>query len=138
MAIVCATVFEIMAGPRSLWMVSLPGSIPWRVQLSAISHEPHLGGGIRSVGDVLTRYLDEHDPKTLVTYGEKVGNAAIFKRLRYLLESLTLNQPGLITEARSRLSSGILLLEPSAPPSGPRVPRWGIRANAHITQDGPS
>jgi predicted transcriptional regulator of viral defense system len=100
--------------------------------------EPHLGGGIRGVGDVLTRYLDEHDPTTLITYGERIENAAIFKRLGYLLESLALNQPGLITEARSRLSSGISLLEPSAPPSGPRVPRWGIRANAHIAQDDPS
>ena len=100
--------------------------------------EPHLGGGIRGVGDVLTRFLDEHDPKTLVAYGEKVGNAAIFKRLGYLLESLGLNQPGLITEARSRISSGISLLEPSAPASGTRVPRWGIRANAHIAKDDPS
>jgi len=100
--------------------------------------EPHLAGGIRDVGDVLARYLEEHDPKTLVAYGEKMGNGAIFKRLGYLLEVLALNQPGLVTEARSRLTTGISLLEPSAPSSGPRISRWGILANARITKDNPS
>jgi predicted transcriptional regulator of viral defense system len=90
------------------------------------------------VGDVLSHYLEENDPKMLVTYGEKVGNGAVFKRLGYLIEALGLNQPGLITEARSRLPTGISLLEPSAPPSGSRVPRWGIRANASISKDDPS
>jgi hypothetical protein len=56
-----------------------------------------------------------------------------------LLETLALNQADLITQARSRLSTGISLLEPSAPSSsGPRIPRWGIRANARITKDDPS
>ncbi len=32
-----ATVFEAGAEPRSAWIVSWPGSIPWRSQLSAIS-----------------------------------------------------------------------------------------------------
>jgi predicted transcriptional regulator of viral defense system len=75
---------------------------------------------------------------TLIAYGEKMGNGAIFKRLGFLLEELALNQPRLVTEARSRLSTGISLLEPSAPVSGPRIPRWGIRANARISKDDPS
>jgi predicted transcriptional regulator of viral defense system len=100
--------------------------------------EPHLAGGIRGVGDVLTHYLDEHDPNTLVDYGDKVGNAAIFKRLGFLLESLGLDKPDLVNTARSRLSTGISLLEPSAPSSGPRIPRWGIRANALVNRDNPS
>ena len=100
--------------------------------------EPHLAGGIRGVGDVLVRYLDEHDPMALIPCAEKLGNAAVFKRLGYLLESRRLPQHALITEARSRLSTGVSLLEPSAPSSGPRIPRWGIRANALITKDDPS
>jgi hypothetical protein len=34
---VCARVFEVIADPRSLWMMSAPGSMLWRAQLSAIS-----------------------------------------------------------------------------------------------------
>lgn len=131
--------------PDAIWGVATIWRQEHRVQFADpartvidILDEPRLAGGIRGVGDVLTRYLEEHDPKTLIAYGEKIGNGAIFKRLGYLLEELALNQPVLVTEARSRLSTGISLLEPSAPASGPRSPRWGIRANARINKDDPS
>lgn len=131
--------------PDGIWGVATVWRQDHRVQFADPARtvidmldEPHLAGGIRGVGDVLVRYLDEHDPMALIACGEKQGNAAIFKRLGYLLESLRLTQPALITEARSRLSTGVSLLEPSAPSSGPRIPRWGIRANALITKDDPS
>jgi predicted transcriptional regulator of viral defense system len=131
--------------PEAIWGVTAIWRQDHRVQFADpartaidVLDEPHLAGGIRGAGDVLARYLEEHDPTTLIAYGDRVGNGAIFKRLGYLIEELALNQPRLITEARSRLSTGISLLEPSAPASGPRIPRWGIRANARITKDDPS
>lgn len=100
--------------------------------------EPHLAGGIRSVGDVLSRYLDENDPKTLIMYGDKLANAAVFKRLGYLLETLGLGHFDLVDAARSRLAAGISLLDPSAAPSGLRVPRWSLRANVRVGREDPS
>jgi predicted transcriptional regulator of viral defense system len=131
--------------PDGIWGVTAVWRHDHRVQFADpartvvdVLDQPHLAGGIRGVGDFLVRYLEEHDPKTLIAYGDRIGSGAIFKRLGYLLETLALNQADLITQARSRLSTGISLLEPSAPSSGPRVPRWGIRANARITKDDPS
>jgi len=131
--------------PDSIWGVTAVWRQDYRVQVADpartvidVLAEPHLAGGVRGAGDLLARYLEEHDPKTLIAYGEKSHNGAIFKRLGYLLEALALDQPALITEARSRISTGISLLEPSAPSSGPRVPRWGIRANARISKDDPT
>ncbi len=103
-----------------------------------ILDNPALGGGVRHGAEILDAFLNEHPHDALVEYGDRLGNRAVFKRLGYLLEELALNQPRLITEARSRISTGIALLEPSAPVSGPRIPRWGIRANARITKDDPS
>lgn len=78
---------------------------------------PALGGGIRSVLDMLTSYLASkyRDPQLLVRYSDQLGNKAVFKRLGYLAKTFFSNEPELVVECRKRLSAGNAKLDPKLP-----------------------
>lgn len=97
-----------------------------------ILDDPRLGGGIRQAADILGAYLDEGDWRTLVDYGDRLGNRAVFKRLGFLAETAEVGNAELLAECRKRISTGISLLDPGGPPAGDRIGRWGIRANVRV------
>jgi predicted transcriptional regulator of viral defense system len=99
---------------------------------------PRIGGGIRHAAETLDAYLDTNDSARLIEYAERLGNRAVFKRLGYLTETLGRDEPELIAACQARLSAGIALLDPDAPPGGPRIPTWGLRANVRVTPQSPS
>lgn len=80
-----------------------------------VLHDPSLGGGIRTVADVLAEYLgSEHrDDHCLVEYGDRLGNRAAFKRLGYLLERSGVEAPALVDACLKRRSSGLAKLDPA-------------------------
>lgn len=104
---------------------------PARVVIDVLD-SPVLGGGIRHVSEILTAYLEEGEWSALTEYGDRFGNRTVFKRLGYLVEALSPGQAALLEECRSRISSGISLLEPGGPEGGARVGEWGLRANVRI------
>ena len=99
---------------------------------------PRLGGGIRHSAEILAAYFDDHDPATLVEYGDHLGNRTVFKRLGYLVETLELDHPELVSACRERVSAGMSLLDPDGPKDGPRVSRWGLRINVRLQPVEPS
>jgi predicted transcriptional regulator of viral defense system len=99
---------------------------------------PRLGGGIRHVADIVAAYLEDHDPDTLIDYGDRLGNRAVFKRLGYVLEALGIDAPDLVAASRRRISAGISALDPDGPSGGRRIMRWGLRVNVRVTDEGPS
>src|ERR1700689_1081308 len=101
-----------------------------------ILDRPKLGGGIRHCAEVLTAFLDEHDPMLLVEAGDRLGNRAVFKRLGYLVEALGLHQPALQSACEERVSSGISKLDPDGPSGGHRFMKWGLRVNVTVVQEG--
>jgi predicted transcriptional regulator of viral defense system len=103
-----------------------------------ILDRPSIGGGIRHAAEILGAYLDGDDPQTLVEYGDLVGNRAVFKRLGYLIEALNLDAPEIVAECRARVSAGVALLDPDAASDGPRISKWGLRANVRIAPESPS
>ena len=125
---------------------ALFGTIPvWRggskVQVSDPSRtvvdildEPRLGGGIRTVAEVLHRYLhgDHRDDRLLVDYGDRLNNRAIFKRLGYVLEHSGVEAPDLVRACLDRRSSGLVSLDPSIKSSGRIVRRWRLRVNVSL------
>ena len=96
---------------------------------------PRLGGGIRHGAQVLMAYLDEGDPAQLIEYGDLLENRAIFKRLGYLIETLDLDRPGLVSACHARLSSGISALDQDGPDGGRRSMRWALRINVAVTRE---
>jgi predicted transcriptional regulator of viral defense system len=99
---------------------------------------PRLGGGIRHGAEIVASYLDDHDPGTLVEYGDRLGNGAVFKRLGYLVEALGLVHDDLVVACRERLSAGVSLLDPDGREAGRRLSRWGLRINVLVAPEGPS
>lgn len=100
--------------------------------------DPRLGGGIRTVADVLHEYLQgEHrDDDRLVEYGDRLGNRAVFKRLGYLLEHSGTEARSLVEACLARRSSGLAKLDPSAKESGRILRRWGLRVNVALGSPG--
>jgi len=97
-----------------------------------ILDDPKIGGGIRHCTDMLRNYLAEHESAALIKYAERLGNAAVFKRLGYLCEEFHLADEEFLTECAQRLTPGTALLDPAVRKGGSRSTRWRIQANAQI------
>jgi predicted transcriptional regulator of viral defense system len=100
--------------------------------------DPSLGGGMRNTADVIYEYLtgEFRDDSLLVEYGDRLGNRAIFKRLGFLLEHLSIDAHELLAACRERRSAGLIALDPSVDSRGRIVRRWGIRANVALGTPG--
>jgi predicted transcriptional regulator of viral defense system len=126
---------NLLFGTRGVWRdrVRVEVSDPSRTIVDVLD-DPALGGGIRHVAEVLAAYLAEglRDDPRLIDYGMRLGNRSVFKRLGYLIEAGGLPAPELAVLCREHLSSGITLLDPSAPARGPISSRWGLRLNVRV------
>lgn len=99
---------------------------------------PSIGGGIRHGAEILTAYIDDHDPATLLAYAERLGNRTVFKRLGYLIEAVGLDQPDLVEKCRDHLSKGVSALDPDGAAGGTTSTRWGLRLNVRVGAQDPS
>jgi len=126
---------DALFGTVSVWrgQNKVAVSDPSRTMIDLLD-DPRLGGGIRTVGDVLREYLhSEHrDDDRLVDYGDRLGNRAVFKRLGYLLEHSVSDAEGLIEACLARRSTGLAKLDPSAKDPGKILRRWGLRVNVAL------
>ncbi len=107
-----------MFGSKPVWRgrVKVNVADPTRTILDMLD-APALGGGIRSVLDILKAYLGSkyRDPRLLIRYANQLGNRAVFKRLGYLVATFFPNEAEIITECRKRLSAGNAKLDPKLP-----------------------
>lgn len=105
-----------MFGLKPVWrgQVKISVSDPARTILDMLN-EPRLGGGIRSVVDMLGNYLKSEniDLKLLLEYAKQLGNGAVFKRLGFLLERFASDQTSVIDECKSQLTTGNTKLDPA-------------------------
>lgn len=131
----------MMFGTVGVWrgQTRVDVSDPSRTVIDILD-DPSLGGGIRTVADMLYEYFssDHRDDDLLVRYGDRVGNHAVFKRLGYLLERLPIDSAGLVDACLERRSTGLIALDPSVKAPGPIVRRWRLRANVGLGLPGAS
>lgn len=80
-----------------------------------VLNDPSIAGGIRSVMDFLTHYLQSHDKNLdlVIDYAKKMGNKTIFKRLGYLLTLLGEKNDTTISQCQANISKGYSQLDPS-------------------------
>jgi predicted transcriptional regulator of viral defense system len=126
------------------------GTVPvWRGQsrilvsdpsrtITDVLDNPRLGGGIRTVTDILYEYLrSEHrNDQLLIAYADRLANGAVFKRLGYLLERSGIDTSDLIYACLERRSAGLVALDPAATSPGRISRRWGLRANVTLDTRG--
>ncbi len=122
-------------GTRRVWRDGAPVDVSDRERtLVDCLDDPSLGGGLRHTVEALTAYAEAGDASwdQLVTYAERLGNRAVFKRLGYLAEALNLGDEQLIHTCLHHLSAGTGRLDPTGPRTGPTLARWHLQINARI------
>ena len=126
-----------MFGTEIVWRgrTRIPVSDPARTIIDILD-DPGIGGGIRHVAETLESYLSHsrRDDSLLLNYAHKLGNRTIFKRLGYLLEAMSKGEASLIEECHKAISSGISLLDPTAPRKGRFFRKWNLQINVNIHQ----
>jgi len=124
---------EMLFGTKSLWRgsVRVDISTPTRTVLDLLD-DPALGGGIRSVSDMLRTYLksDAKDLKDLIAMADRLGNRTVFKRLGFLLEQLVPEETDALTMCREHMSAGDSQLDPALP-AEVLVSRWRLWVPKH-------
>jgi predicted transcriptional regulator of viral defense system len=119
---------EKVFGLNSVWrgQVKVSVSDPTRTILDMLS-DPKLGGGIRSVEDMLKNYLrsDMKDLDLLFEYARRLENGAAIKRLGFLLERNASAEKNIIEKCLSVLTKGNVKLDTSLK-SDKLVTRWKI------------
>ncbi len=110
-----STAEENLFGLKSVWRgrIRVQVSDPARTLVDMLS-DPSLGGGIRSVADMLKVFLREQSTfsSKLIDYATRLGNAAVFKRLGFLLAASHPDERELIRACQRRLSAGYAKLDP--------------------------
>ena len=119
-------------GQRRIWIEGHPVTIAdlEKSLVDALDHPEHCGG-ISEVAKALTMAVTEQDAdlKRLTNYAHRMRNRAIFKRLGYLAERLSLSVGDFLERWRSALSAGYARLDPGRPTVGPFNRRWRIQIN---------
>lgn len=126
--LLCSISEKKLFGLKPVWrgQVKVSVSDPTRTILDMLAH-PRLGGGIRSVSDMLVNYLrsDAKNLDLLIDYAERFGNGAVFKRLGFLLEQYAPSERRAITQCAERLTKGNTRLDPKLPAER-LVTRWRL------------
>ena len=129
---------KALFGLKPVWrgQVKVNVSDPTRTILDMLSH-PQLGGGIRTVADMFKTYLSskEKDLELLIEYADRLGNGAVFKRLGFIMELVSLGDEEILGQCRERLTTGNSKLDPSLP--GERlITRWRLWAPNRWVREG--
>jgi predicted transcriptional regulator of viral defense system len=98
----------------------------------ALDHPEHCGG-TAEVGKALATAVTERgaDLERLTDYTGRMRNRAIFKRLGFLVERLSLPVEDELAERwRAALSAGYARLDPGRPAEGQLNSRWRVQVNA--------
>jgi predicted transcriptional regulator of viral defense system len=130
---------EKLFGLTPVWRerVRVSVSDPTRTVIDVLD-DSTLGGGIRTVADMLYEYLmgESRDDERLIEYGDRLGNRAVFKRLGYLLEHQRIDPGSLVASCLTRRSAGLVTLDPSVHAKGRILRRWGLRVNVTLHAPG--
>src|SRR5712691_6599368 len=106
---------ELIFGTRPLWRgrIKIQVSDVHRTVVDMLD-DPSAGGDARQVSECVAAYFrrDDAEPDRLITYADRVGNGAVFKRLGFLAERV--GAPATIAAAcLERLTKGNAKLDPS-------------------------
>lgn len=119
---------KALFGLKEVWrgQVKVPVSDPTRTMVDFLA-DPKLGGGIRTVTDMLKIYIksDDSNLRLLLEYAKKLDNGAVFKRLGFLLEQYLPAEKEIIKYCKNELTAGNAKIDPQL--DGARlITRWRL------------
>lgn len=89
---------------------------------------PEYVGGVGEIVKALRTSWKQLNKERLFQYAARIGNAAVVKRLGFLLETLELDEAGSLRREAQR-SKGFSPLDPLLPHKGRYSRRWGLLVN---------
>ena len=105
-------------GMKTVWRggTRVQVSDPARTLIDMLT-DPALGGGIRSVAEMLASLFHDQPKEAakLASYAAKIGSGAVYKRLGFLLQRDHSDQVVLIESCRAHLTAGYAKLDPALP-----------------------
>lgn len=93
--------------------------------------KPHYSGGIVEVGKALYFAKEKLDFDKLLIYIDRFGSIAVSKRLGYLLDLFSIQNP-IIESLQKRATKSVVPLDTGLPKQGKISSRWSIQQNADI------
>jgi predicted transcriptional regulator of viral defense system len=90
---------------------------------------PDLAGGISQVAYSLWIKRASTNYEHLVQYAERLGRKSVAKRLGFLLDTLGLGTPKLLSKLHGMATNSYPLLDPTLPASGRYLNAWKLRLN---------
>ena len=108
-------------------------SSPERTIVDGLRH-PALLGGVRHLADIMREYgtTRGHDFAKLTSAARDFGAGVVWKRLGYLAEVISPEERALRDEARRRMTTGNIRLDPGVRGRGRLVRRWRLWVNVDI------
>lgn len=103
-------------GLKNVWRgkIKVRFSDPERTLIDML-YDPSLGGGIRSVLDMLKNYFSaKPNPKLLIEYAKQFNKGVVFKRLGFLCEKFFPNQ-FILKNCQDLITAGYSKLDPALP-----------------------
>jgi predicted transcriptional regulator of viral defense system len=99
-----------------------------------ILDDPHLGGGIRNVSDMVREYFSSQyrNDDEMIGYIEAKNNKTIYKRLGYLIERFNIVALDLKEICKKNISAGFTLLDPTVKGVGSFDSYWNLKINVNI------
>ena len=126
---------EKLFGTSTVWreQTKVRVSDPTRTLVDVLD-DPSIGGGMRHVAEVVRQYFErEHkDEVELLDYVKRLSNRTIYKRLGYLVETLTLEAPNIIDTCQLNLSKGYSTFDPTVSGKGRFLRRWNLQINVTV------
>ncbi len=119
---------KAMFGFNPVWrgQVKVAVSDPARTIVDMLDN-PRLGGGMRTIVDILRNYLKSKTEGSarLIGYAKQLGNSAVFKRLGFLLESVAPEETEAIKTCLLNMKTGKVKFDPDLQ-SERLVTRWKL------------
>ena len=107
---------KYLFGLKDIWrgQVKVKVSDSARTLIDMLS-DPSLGGGIRSVADMLKKFFqsEQANSQLIFEYAKQFNKGVVFKRLGYLTEKFFPEQKDLINSCLLSMSAGYSKLDPS-------------------------
>lgn len=130
---------NLIFGTKSVWRgrTKIAVSDVHRTIVDMLNY-PDLGAGIQHVADCVEAYFDrkDRDDDRLVTYADRLGNGAVFKRLGFLAERGS-GGADLVEACRKRRTRGNAKLDPALP-CRRLVTRWRLLVPGSWVQEASS
>ncbi len=119
-------------GQESVWIEgeAVPVADLEKSLVDGLDHPEYCGGIAEVAKAIHTAWTEQGiDLERLTDYAHRMRNRAIFKRLGYLVERLSLPAEGFAEMWREALSKGYAQLDPTRPKEGRFDGRWRVQVN---------